>query len=197
MIDSKLSWKQHVTFIKSKISKSIGILCRAKKVLRTDSLVTLYNSFVYPMFSYCLEIWGRSYKVNIESLFRMQKKIVRIVTFSNRKEHTSPLFKKLNILPLSKLYEYRMLMFLFKFEKKCVPSIINNLFVRHSDVHMYQTRNARSLQIPRFTLDVFRHSFIYNAITLYNKAVHKLDFSLNAFTFKFQVKRYLNDNKCV
>ena len=88
-------------------------------------------------------------------------------------------------------------MFLFKFEKKCVPSIINNLFVRHSDVHMYRTRNARSLQILRFTLDVFRHSFIYNAITLYNKAVHKLDFSLNAFTFKFQVKRYLNDNECV
>ena len=38
---------------------------------------------------------------------------------------------------------------------------------------------------------------VYNDISMYNKAVHKLDFSLNAFTFKFQVKRYLNDNKCV
>ena len=34
----------------------------------------------------------------------IQKKIVRVITFSDKLAHTAPLFKQLNILPLNKLF---------------------------------------------------------------------------------------------
>ena len=33
LLDQKLSWKNHIQYISAKVSKSIGILCKARKIL--------------------------------------------------------------------------------------------------------------------------------------------------------------------
>ena len=38
-IDEKLSWKRHITYIKGKISRAIGIICKARKVLNQSALL--------------------------------------------------------------------------------------------------------------------------------------------------------------
>ena len=53
IIDAKLSWVDHIQFIKKKISKGLGILCMAKRVLKLPNLLTLYYSFIYPNTLYC------------------------------------------------------------------------------------------------------------------------------------------------
>ena len=40
-IDSKLNWSEHIKYIRSKLSKSIGIICKAKTLLNRSTLVTL------------------------------------------------------------------------------------------------------------------------------------------------------------
>ena len=50
IIDNKLSWSDHIQYIKKKMSKGIGILHKAKKTLGKESLLTLYNCFIY---QYC------------------------------------------------------------------------------------------------------------------------------------------------
>ena len=59
MLDSKLSWQPHIAYISKKISKGIGILCKARKYLPQKCLITLYYSFIYPYMNYCLEVWGK------------------------------------------------------------------------------------------------------------------------------------------
>ena len=48
VIDNKLNWKEHVSLISGKISRSIGMIIKAKHSLNKDALMTLYNSFIYP-----------------------------------------------------------------------------------------------------------------------------------------------------
>ena len=194
IIDSKLSWNHHILHVKRKISKSIGILCRARKSLNTKSLVTLYYSFVYPYYTYCLEIWGKTFSTYMESLFRTQKRVLRLITFSKRDQHTQPLFAQLNILPLSKLYSMRMLMFLHKLEHDKIPLIIKRFFVRNRDVHSYSTRNSHLFVIPKMNVELCRRSIVYNAIIIYNKTAHMFNFSYNVIRFKSNVRRYLSRN---
>ena len=47
-IESKLNWSEHIKYIRGKLSKSIGIICKARNLLNRSTLVTLYNSFVLP-----------------------------------------------------------------------------------------------------------------------------------------------------
>ena len=98
IIDSKLNWSDHITYIKNKISKSIGILTKIRRFLSKKTLRNLYFSFVYPYLTYCVEVWGNTHDTYLNPLIKLQKKCIRIITFSHYLEHTPPLFKQLDIL---------------------------------------------------------------------------------------------------
>ena len=55
ILDDKLKWTHHISYIKNKI-KSMGIILKARKVLKKKVLLQLYHSFVTPYLIYCLEI---------------------------------------------------------------------------------------------------------------------------------------------
>ena len=55
IFDSHLTWSYHIQHVKIKIAKNIGILCRARKVLKRTTLITLYYAFIYPYLTYCVE----------------------------------------------------------------------------------------------------------------------------------------------
>lgn len=115
-IDDKMAWKQHIHYIKGKISRGIGILCKARKVLNQSALLNLYYSLLYPYFTYGIEVWGSTFQAHINCLTKLQKKIVRIITNSNWRAHTHDLFRKLDILPLPKLYSFSIQVFMHKYE---------------------------------------------------------------------------------
>lgn len=95
VIDSKLSWKSHKQYITAKIAKSIAILQKVKYLLNQSSLYTLSCSFILPYITYCVEVWGNTYKTNTETIFRRQKRAIRIVNKSTCREPSNPLFIKL------------------------------------------------------------------------------------------------------
>ena len=89
--DEFLNWAEHINTVKTKISRGIGILCKARRVLKTSTLVTLYNSFVYPYINYCIEVWGGASDKSIKSLFKVQKRAVRIIKSASYLAHTQPI----------------------------------------------------------------------------------------------------------
>ena len=74
IIDVKFNWIEHITYIKNKISKAIGIMYKARQYLNKSSLVNLYYSYVYPYLTYCVEVWGCAYPTHLQCLFLLQKK---------------------------------------------------------------------------------------------------------------------------
>ena len=57
-IDNKLTWKKHIEHITGKISRGIGVIWKAKKLLNKSALKTLYYSFIYPYLTYCNNVSG-------------------------------------------------------------------------------------------------------------------------------------------
>ena len=78
--DDKLSWFYHVQYVKTKISRGIGVIATARKILQKSRLISLYYSFIYPYLNDCVEVWGNAADVNISGIFKLQKKVVRIIT---------------------------------------------------------------------------------------------------------------------
>ena len=69
IIDHKLKWCEHISYVKNKVSKGLGIIFKARVVFDQQCLLTLYNSFVYPYLIYCIEIWGTSSQIHLQPLF--------------------------------------------------------------------------------------------------------------------------------
>ena len=95
IIDSALTWKDHINYIKTKIAKGIGIICKGRKYFNTSTLLTLYYSFIYPYLTYCVEVWGNTSNCYLNSLSKLQKRTIRIITSANYRAHTDPLFNSL------------------------------------------------------------------------------------------------------
>ena len=74
VIDSKLSWKNHICLVAGKLSKSIGVIMKAREYLNRSALLTLYYSFVYPYLTYCNHVWGCTYYTNLKQLFVYRRK---------------------------------------------------------------------------------------------------------------------------
>ena len=84
--------------MKNKISKSIGILIKFRPYLDKVTLRNLYFTFVYPYLIYFVEVRRNACETHLDPIIKIQKKCVRVITFSHCHEPTESLFKDLNIL---------------------------------------------------------------------------------------------------
>ena len=61
-------------------------------------MLMLYHAYIYPYMTYCIEVWGCASQIQLNGLFLLQKKIIRIMSFSRYLAHTNPLFHSMEIL---------------------------------------------------------------------------------------------------
>ena len=100
-IDSHLNWKSHISYISKKVKRCIGILSKIRHFVNTSILIQLYYTMIYPFLTYALTTWGNTYPTNLKPIITLQKKAIRILTFSDYNSHSSPLFLKLKLLKLN------------------------------------------------------------------------------------------------
>ena len=80
------------------------------------------------------------------SLFLLQKKMIRIISFSLAYlAYTRPIFFKLNLLPLCKVVIQRTSIFMYKLMNNMLPAALDYLIIRHNDIHQYNTRQRYQL----------------------------------------------------
>ena len=189
MIDHRLSFTNHISYMKGKIARGIGILKKARPYFTEDTLKLLYNSFVYPYFTYCIEVWGNVYTTYLEPLRKLQKWAVRVITSTKRRDPSSPLFKKLGLLNLDEIYIYFILLLMYKYHHGRVPRVIQNLFVRNDTIHNYPTRQV--LHVPLARSDLVARNVRVTGVKLYNHFFSTLEWNMTYPCFKANLKNYI------
>ena len=80
------------------MSKSVGLLYKAKHYFPSKSLLTVYYALVYPYLTYCNLIWASTYVTNLQRIYLLQKRAVRAISKADYKASSKPLFANLKIL---------------------------------------------------------------------------------------------------
>ena len=142
IIDNKLKWKDHIDNISNKIAKGIGVIIKARKVFDKTTFFSIYNSLILPYIGYCIHIWGNAYQTHLQKLHVIQNKIVRIIAGVPRRTSADHLYCELNILKLKKLFLYAVVLCMYKYENDMLPELFNDIFIKVTDVHEHDTRNA-------------------------------------------------------
>ena len=195
VIDPFLTFNPHISYIKGKIARGVGILNKCKRYLNESTLVTLYYSFVYPYFNYCNCIWGNTYQTYLDPLIKLQKRAVRTISFSDRIAHTEPLFKRLGILSLPKLFVYCTQLFMFKFHHALVPEIFLNFFTENSLIHSHETRQINHMHSFGGNTSQRQRTLRVIGVNIYNHFYDKLNMDRLFVTYKYHLKKYLIDNE--
>ena len=119
IIDNKLKWNDHITYAKSKISKTIGLFYKMRQYLGRKALVNIYYSLAFPYLIYCND-----------PIIKIQKRCDR--TYSDYLSSSEPIFQTLNILNFRKVVVQRISLLIFNIYKSDVPKPINILFRKNN-----------------------------------------------------------------
>jgi len=101
-LDNTLSWRTHRDTIIPKLSSASFALRVVKPFLSLDSLKMVYYSYFHSVLTYGLIFCGNSHHSNI--IFKLQKRIIRIIVEIRDRDSCTEHFKNLKILPLQSQY---------------------------------------------------------------------------------------------
>ena len=154
IIDKKLTWKEHISYLSSKISRGIGMIIKAKKRLNKDALITLYFTFIYSYMTYCNHVWGTACRTHLNKIIILQKKAIRIICNVNRRTPTDPLFRDLKIVPFLDVNIYSIARFMFICVNGSLPKPFVGYFTTNANIHSYNTRQTLHFHLPNVRSDL-------------------------------------------
>ena len=168
IISSNLSWNKHIDVIINKMSKTIGIIAKVRHLL-LGSARTLYMTLVEPYINYCNIVWAQPDSTcHLNKILKIQKKYCRIITFSDFRAHSEPLFKQLNILTVYKIYKYQLSLFMYKQSYKLLPPSHTYSFITNSSIHDHYTRQCNQIHIGHCRTSKRQMTVLFQGPKLWN-----------------------------
>ena len=73
IINQHLTWSDHVSVLKLKVSKNLGVIKKIRHNLTSESLKSLYYALIYPYISYCNIVWAH-HSSSVAELQILQKR---------------------------------------------------------------------------------------------------------------------------
>ena len=123
-----------------------------------DTLRTINFSYFHSVLSYGLIFWCNSaYSC---SIFKIEKRIIRIIMNARNRDYCLHLLKNLKILPPKSQYIYSLLLFVAK---------NRDLYELNSEIHNINTRFSSDLYIPNGNLTTFQRGPFYFGIKVFNR----------------------------
>ena len=193
LLDDKLTWKAQINHISGKISKSIGVLSKARKYLDINSLLSLYYTMLYPYLLYCIIAWGKANTGIINPLIKTQKRAIRLMCSLRKYDSTSIYFKELKIMRLDDLYNYSVNIFMYKLFNGDLPPLFNDYFTKNQSHHNHSTRHGGLLR-PPLIKTVLANNFIKKqGVSIWNYTIQNISWTGLIGSFKSNLKKHILD----
>ena len=182
--DSTLSWKDHIAGLTSKLNKACFAIRAIKPFMSLDVMKMIYYSYVHSVISYGIIFWGNSHLS--DSIFKIQKRVIRVITNSGRRDSCHDLYKKLQILSLPSQYIFSLLVFVNK---------NRNCFISNSEIHDINTHNNHNLHLPSRNLTLVQKGILFSGSKIYNNLPSNIKMlSKDAKCFKSTLRTYLTEH---
>ena len=123
IVDSKLNFHEHVSYIKKKVAKRIGAMYRSKGLLPLKYRKIFANALMLPQFDYLDIIWSKTYKKGLSELDILYKKVAKIALGVDIRERSLQVYKNMGWLPLHLRRQLHLCTYMYR--------IINSLCPKH------------------------------------------------------------------
>ena len=168
-IDSKLSFVSHIDNVKMRLAKQSGIISKLRYYAPRHQLLEFYRSNIRTTIQYGILVYGCCSYSSLLPIFMLQKKILKLMFFRNRRDHSEDIFIKHQILTVHELHVYELLKFVLRsINKLHSESFLNNLFEFENPLRGTRRGKLNMLK-ETFRKRLFeKHSLAYRGSRLYN-----------------------------
>lgn len=199
IIEFDLSWDSHINAVSKKVSKNIGAIRKVSFFLPKHSLKTLYFTLIYPYFYYGNIVWAHScpttsgklnFSHKLNRLIILQKKIVRIITFSKYNAHTQPLFDSNKLIQFQYINYIETAIFMYKLMNNKLPVAFNSIISSTRSIHCHNTRHT-NFYIPYKRTMIGQSALSYRGPKIWNNLKVELKTKNSTHSFKRNLKQLI------
>ena len=162
-LDEHLNWKSHIFSLATKLQRANGVLSKIRHYVPLNSLINIYHGIFASHIRYACQLWGLRDNSVTHRILTLQKTALRLITFSDPRSPSSPIFAQLKLLKLFDLVE-----------------VLNILLVHH---HLNQNLPSDTLKTLNF--NKIQHSIRTRGNTLGLLSVSNVNttrYGLNSLT---------------
>ena len=105
-------------------------------------LRSLYFGIFHSHLTYGLPVWGNAEHRFLDKIALLQKKALRVITFSDYNAHTCPIMKESKILSLSDQTHLQISSLMWDLDHEILPPTLSSYFTKSNTVHQHNTRHA-------------------------------------------------------
>ena len=104
-LDEHLDWKIHVSIVAKELQRANGALSKLRHYMSQKALINIYHAIFSSHIRYACQIWGLCDNYITHQIFTLQKTAMRLITFSEPRAPSNPIFCNLQILKFFDLVE--------------------------------------------------------------------------------------------
>lgn len=192
VFDDSLKFNLQVNKVIQKAYINLKLLYSNRHILNFNMRKNLCEALVLSHLNYCSFIYEPCLgTVDKSRLQKIQNSCCRLIYGLRKYDRgISARIKILRWLNISNRTKLHLLSFAHSTILSGVPSYIAEKFIRRHQQHSVNIRSYHVFNIPRYRTSLFRKSFSYNAIKLYNSLPPSLK-TCNPATFKYKLKALL------
>ena len=191
ILDNQMEWKDHINLVSSKVSRAIGMIKYAKKVLPTNLLKMLYLGLVEPHFRYYCSVWGACRVISRKTLDKLQNRAIRIIT-NGYDMSVGPLLRQLQLPSISDMIMQESASIVYKALNAEAPLYLTEQLTRVSDITIRTLRSSNlSLRPPRLKSRHGQNCFVYRGSSIWNSLPSEIKSSRTFGSFQRKLKAML------
>ena len=141
IIDENLTSKNHIDV------RNIGVLTKLKHFVPENILYSLYCILILPYINYGVLIWGNTFKIYLDKIFKLQKWAIRTISNSHYRSHTGPLFSKYNVLNVHDTFKLNLGIFMYKHHTNRLPPIFSTYVLLNMFKHKITQQEMPKIKV--------------------------------------------------
>ncbi len=166
--DSGMTMQPHI----NKVCKSgfyhLRNISRIRKCLTKPACVTLVHAFISSRLDYCNSLLDGIPECHLNKLQVLQNSAARVVTFTRKFDHITPVLYNLHWLPVKERIKFKILLLTYKALNGKAPKYITQM-LSFKDTRQTRYMQSAPLYVPQVKRTTFGgRSFSYRAPSLWN-----------------------------
>lgn len=182
-VDENLTWTNHIDYVITKLNSTYYAIRNLRHIMDRKYLLNIYYSLAYSHIKYLIIYWGQA--PNMNRVFILQKRILRLIFFLNPLDTCRLIFKDNNILTTASVFIYESALF-----------VKNNLekFPLNNNIHNHNTRSSNDIHLKNIKLATSKKNAFHSCSDIYNHLPRDIKQIENFNGFKKALHSFLCKN---
>ena len=157
IFDSTLSMTNHISAICRTAYMHLHNISRIRRYLTPEATTSLVHAFIMSRLDYGNALLAGLPLEHLKKLQQIQNIAARIITFTPRRDHITPILRQLHWLPIKRRIEFKILLHVFRCINGTAPPPLYLVDMLKRQCSTGRTRSSQQhlLEVPRTNLVSF------------------------------------------